>query len=291
MLDLRGLDARQKVAALNEAIRDVAEKADAASSSEQFKAYLQAMSRFHDYSPGNSFLIQLQRPDATLVAGFRKWQEKFNRRVRKGAHGIAILVPYTYGAKVDDEDDDENGSRAARKLYFRVGYVFDVSDTEGDPIPELSHRPEGAEDHGMFADLEDFARLQGVRVDQEIIPGLTRGYSVPGGVCIDPSYGLAAQACTLAHELAHEYMHQRHGEAVPREVKEIEAETAAAVVAFSYGLEPPSENYLASWSNGREAGVKVMERMERIRAAASWIIDGIESVKKQAEAEPVGTTA
>jgi hypothetical protein len=284
MVDLKGLSREQKVKTLTETITEIAEKADEAAGSDELVNWLKVMSRFHQYSPSNGFLIALQRPDATRVAGFRQWENKFNRKVKKGSKGIAILVPFVRKNQRQDHDldDDENELTPRRRLYFGVGYVFDVTDTEGDPLPELHYRPQGDQDNGMSSDLVAFAGSEHITVTREAIGGSTKGWSLPGLVCVDPTYPLASQACTLAHELAHEYLHQRHGETLSRSCREVEAEAAAAVVAYSYGLEPASENYIANWTDSRASGDRVLDRMERIRAAAAWILDGIEDNRRRA---------
>lgn len=279
MESLKGLSRTEKLKRMNSLIREIAEDADRASDSEEVKGFLKYMGIFHNYSFTNALLIHDQKPDATRVAGFRKWQT-VGRYVNKGARGIAIYVPYRFRTVENQEavDAGEEEPRVGERVRFAVGYVFDVSDTSGDPLPSVNHRPAGNSTNGMYADLLLFAESEGVKVTFENCSGTMRGYSTPGKVAVDPTYNTAAQACTLAHELAHEYLHQRHPK-TDKALMEIEAETAAAVVALNYGIEPPSENYISCMSNAQNAGIKVIERMERIRTAAAWIIEGIESLR------------
>lgn len=142
--------------------------------------------------------------------------------------------------------------------------------------------PHDGGDHGLLERLKAFAETEKVKVIFKALAGETRGYSTPGEVTIDPNYQKADQACTLAHELAHEYLHQRRYFVVPADKRkkggsaflEVEAETAGAVVASAYGLDYPTENYLACCTNGNGAKGKTLDRMERIREAANWILDG-----------------
>lgn len=281
MIELKGLSREGKVASLTEAIHALAGKADEAAASRELADWLKAMARFHNYSWSNALLINCQRPDATFVAGFRQWEDKFNRRVVKGAKGIAILVPFMRRGQQVEEEEEET-TRPRRRVFFGVGYVFDVSDTEGDPLPDLKYRPEGLEDRGLGLDLLAFASFEHITVTHRQIPGRAHGWSLPGLICIDPTYPPASQACTLAHELAHEYLHQRHGEKLSRSSREVEAEAAAAMVAYSYGIECPSENYIANWTESKDSGDRVLDRLDRIRAAAVWILDGIEASRATA---------
>src|SRR5574338_17692 len=101
--------------------------------SNEFKAWLRTAAMFHNYSFGNQWLIAIQRPSATRVAGFKKW-EKMGRKVKKGEKGIMILVPYKAKAELD-----EDGNEKPRRMFFGTGHVFDVAQTEGEPLPELGY--------------------------------------------------------------------------------------------------------------------------------------------------------
>src|SRR3712207_5497160 len=129
---------------------------------------LKVSSKFHRYSFNNQLLIFLQRPDATLVAGFRRWQE-LGRQVRKGERGISILAPCRYRAKIEDEHGDEQ--TVHRLTGFRVAYVFDVGQTEGEPIEDLDAvRPkllEGEAPEGLWDALVAQANAAGFEVVRE----------------------------------------------------------------------------------------------------------------------------
>jgi len=128
---------------VKELLKDLDERIDKIQSSKEFKEYLKFFSKFHDYSYRNILLIKMQRPDASLVAGYKQWQEKFNRHVKKGEEGIMILAPYKYKKKVTELKKETVEGNIIEKevkkekefLSFRSVYVFDVSQTKGDAIP------------------------------------------------------------------------------------------------------------------------------------------------------------
>src|SRR6056297_2559908 len=130
---------------IKELLEELEERIEKVQSSEEFKEYLQFFSRFHDYSYRNILLIKMQKPDARLVAGYKQWQNKFNRYVKKGEEGIMILAPYKYKKKVTELKKEVNEGNVIEKeiekekqfVSFKPVYVFDVSQTEGEPVPAL----------------------------------------------------------------------------------------------------------------------------------------------------------
>ena len=200
--------------------------------SESLLAVLRAFGKFHDYSWKNTMLIVGQRPDATRVAGYRTWK-KLGRQVRKGEKGLLIVAP-TFGRRDEKEPakDDESVVRG-----FRAAHVFDISQTEGDPLPELevtsgdpAHHTEG---------LWLFAELHGIKIEYSDAIGLANGVSQGGRILIRRGLEPADEFATLVHEIAHEMLH--HG--VPNEerptltVRETEAEAVAFAVSNAIGLD------------------------------------------------------
>jgi len=284
MLNVKGLPKEEKISRLNRAIAEVAEDAENAAGEQEVINFLSFLAKFHKYSLNNTILIHLQRPEATKVAGFRQWERKFNRKVKKGAQGIAIFVPYKYDGIINNREVEEDGDEPiyGPQVYFNVGYVFDVSDTEGDPIPTLEYGARGP-DNGLLEDLEAIARAQEITYEYpDKFHDTRRGDSSGGHVRILATLEPADRACTFAHELAHEYLHHNHNY-LDRSTMEIEAEAAGAVVALNYGLDIRSGRYLACWSQARDTGVKVIERMNRIREAADWILSGIDANSQAVE--------
>lgn len=214
--------------------------------SEGYRQYLHTASRFHGYSFGNVVLVMLQRPDATRVAGFKTWKS-LGRFVKKGEKGIRIMVPYK--ARIAQEDDDP--------LYvvrgFGVGYVWDITQTEGAPLPEppAMQEPEGEheETEHITMRLTRFARASGVTIVRDFT-GTQRGYWHPTrreiGIRSDLT-GISAVK-TTCHEVAH--FLADHRATVDRADAENVAESAAYVTLMHLGIDVSqySFGYIAGWA-------------------------------------------
>jgi len=225
-------------------------------SSEDWTRYLKAMSRFHGYSAANVAMIMSQRPDAELVAGYRAWQA-MGRQVHKGAKGIAIWSPVV--RRIETEDPERGEVEVARRTSFRIAYVFDVTDTEGDEVPLPPARAsllEGDAPDGMWDFLA--AQVAEVGYTLAVIPQLPGRPSANGEtdflarqvIVAAEDRSPAAQAKTLAHELAHILLHARGFE--NRHRAEVEAESVAFLVCHSFGLDSMdySLGYVSGWSSG-----------------------------------------
>lgn len=249
----------------------------------EWNDYLDTMSRFHRYSFGNQMLIHIQTGgQATQVAGFRKWQE-MDRSVMKGEKGIAILAPKR--VTVTDKDDngkpklDANGKpiKSKRVVGFTTATVFDVSQTDGKPLPEGGNRmlsetpPDGFRD-----DLETAIAAEGYTVSYEEIGGGANGYTDPVNKRVVVKEGLPAanQAKTLAHELGHikaghlDRMDEYHtGHGGQRNSMEVEAESYAYVLTRMNGMSPQvgdySSRYVAGW--GGTDGETVRKSAEHVQ--------------------------
>lgn len=205
--------------------------------SESFKRYLRCMSRFHSYSAGNIALIMTQRPDATMVAGYRRWQQ-LGRQVRKGEKGLMILAPVV--RKTEDEGDDS----ARMVAGFRVATVFDIGQTEGDPLPE----PPAAEAIRTASDrgAELVRRLEAWLVTEDVIVevgecGSAHGFYQPGArrIVLSPEIiGTDHQAKTLVHEAAH--FIAGHRGYMPRDECETVAEASAFCVLSHFDVDVSS---------------------------------------------------
>ena len=207
--------------------------------SDALTAYLDAMSRFHNYSFGNILEIARQRPDATRVAGLYAWNQ-LGRKVKKGEKGIRILAPIIGFRRKKDEETKRGSDPAAINkpmlVGFRSAYVFDVSQTDGAELPKM---------HGVSGDVgENFDRIvsfiesQGIELSwsESIAPAL--GISYGGRIAILPGQEKAEEFSTLVHELAHEMLHKAERRTTTTKVvKETEAEAVAFVVGKALGLE------------------------------------------------------
>jgi len=179
------------------ALTELAAQLDAGHS-DRLKAFLDCLSRFHNYSWTNCLLIACQSPDATHVAGFRKWL-KLKRYVRKGEKGIAILAPLTYRKQVDDHDGKEKSETGV--YGFRVVHVFDISQTEGEDLPALA--PVMGDPGELLPNLERVIRNQGIELRTESLPMGTHGVSEVGAIVISDTLANAERFAVLTHELAH----------------------------------------------------------------------------------------
>lgn len=236
--------------------------------SEKYKSYLSTMSKFHNYSFNNTLLIAMQKPEATLVAGYQAWQKNFERHVNKGEKAIRILAPAPY--KIKEERDkldpvtgemmfDENGMPQKEEAEvtipaFRAVSVFDVSQTDGKPIPEL----EVNELLSTVEGYEDFAQalmnISPVPIAFEDILGDSKGYFSTA-----ENMSESQTLKTMVHEVAHSMLHDKEVNqsmdipAKDRNTKEVEAESVAFTVCQHFGIDTSdySFGYIAGWSSGR----------------------------------------
>ena len=278
--------------------------------SEQYKAYLTAMSKFHNYSFNNTLLIAMQKPDASLVAGFGKWRDDFERHVKKGEKGIKILAPSPYKVKKQMEKIDPatqkpvigadgkpvTEEREIEVPAFRVVTVFDVSQTEGKEIPdiavsELTGSVEQYQD--FFAALE---KASPVPIAFENIEGGAHGYYhlEEKRIAIDEGMSELQTLKTAIHEIAHAKLHAidkdapatEQADRLDRRTREVQAESVAYAVCQYYGLDTSdySFGYVAGWSSGRELS-ELKASLETIRKAANELITDIDGHMAQLQQE------
>ena len=278
--------------------------------SEQYKAYLTAMSKFHNYSFNNTLLIAMQKPDASLVAGFGKWRDDFERHVKKGEKGIKILAPFPYKVKKQMEKIDPSTQKPVigadgkpvteeREIEipaFRVVTVFDVSQTEGKEIPdiavsELTGSVEQYQD--FFAALE---KASPVPIAFENIEGGAHGYYhlEEKRIAIDEGMSELQTLKTAIHEIVHAKLHAIDKDAPATEqtvrpdhrTREVQAESVAYAVCQHYGLDTSdySFGYVAGWSSGRELS-ELKASLETIREAANELITDIDDHLTQLQQE------
>ncbi len=224
--------------------------------SQEFLDYLERVGRFHRYSARNVMLILMQRPEATLVAGIKRWNE-LGRRVKKGERGIAILAPTVKRVEAVDEATGE--VREERKLVgFHTTYVFDVSQTEGEPLePQEEEVPQGP---ALYARLKVVCPVE---VQEGLLPGGVMGKTNGQRIVLAADQGHTRKAETLLHEWAHTLLHF-DGVKRPAEVEELEAEAVAYAVGRELGLPmSTSRDYILSWQGTVEALEASLERIQR----------------------------
>ncbi len=269
--------------------------------SERYREYLRVMSKFHNYSFNNTLLIAMQKPDASLVAGFSAWKNNFGRNVIKGQKGIKIIAPSPYKVKQEMKKIDphtqqpiigKDGKPVTEEKEitipaYKVVSVFDVSQTEGRELPdiavnELTGDVERYRD--FFAALE---KTSPVPIGFEQIPGSSHGYYhlEDKRIAIDEGMSEIQTLKTAIHEIAHAKLHDIDLNApeneqqprIDRRTREIEAESVAYTVCQHYGLDTSdySFGYVAGWSSGRELS-ELKSSLETIRSAAAEIINSID---------------
>lgn len=267
-----GMDKSKELDMLIEAqIESLAAETDEIRLSENFKKCLEIMSRFHKYSLGNQILIWLQNPDATLIAGYQTWKNDFNRYVIKGEKGIRILAPIK--RKYTEKSDDGSEGKEKEFLTFRVVHVFDVSQTEGDPIETVNWHDTEKNDAVNNA-LIRFANEHGIEV--ETVEGGLRGadgVSSGGRIKVLENSGTR----TLVHEIAHELLHWADKDSkLSTKQEEIEADTVAFTVCNYFEIPAGNNpNYLALWDADSK---EIKACLGRIRDTIKTIIETVEGI-------------
>lgn len=239
--------------------------------SQKLIEYLKTMGRFHNYSLGNAILIGFQKPDATHVAGFRTWK-RLGRHVKKGEHGIAIMAPIIYRKK-KSEDSDNKESEDEEVRTFKTVHVFDISQTNGKPLPEFT-RVSG--NPGIYTErLREYITSKGIMLEYSDSIGPADGVSAGGLIKLKKGLTAAEELSVLAHELAHERLHKNR-ENIPKDetVRETEAEAVAFVVCHSIGLDTnsSSSDYIQLYNGDKET---LMKSLERIQMTAAEILGAV----------------
>ena len=237
--------------------------------SEQFKACLAAMAKFHRYSWSNVLLIMSQRNDARHVAGYRTWQ-KLGRQVKQGEKGIQILAPIVYRrSRADNGKAEETHEQA---VAFKAAHVFDVSQTDGNELPEPV---KVVGDPSLYLGrLRQFVQSQGIKLEYADLHQV-EGFAETGRIVLRQGLEPAEEFSTMVHELSHSLLHQRDREKQPtRMVRETEAEATAYIVCEAIGLETrtASSDYIAAYKGQKDTLAK---SLQRIQQTASEIIEGI----------------
>ncbi len=275
--------------------------------SEKYMQYLRTMSRFHRYSVNNQMLINMQRPDATAVAGFNKWRDQFGRSVKKGEKGIKIIAPTPFKKKIEEMkldpdtkapvlDKDGNAVMEEKEIQipmFKVVTVFDVSQTVGKPLPQLASDLAGnVQQYEVF--MEALRRSSPVPMETRPILEDMDGFFSPDEQSITIRAGMSeVQTVSAAvHEIAHAKLHNYEKEraaaaagdenAQPvkkkdRRTEEVEAESISYAVCQYYGIQTGENSfgYIASWSKGKELP-ELRSSLEVINKTASGLISDID---------------
>jgi antirestriction protein ArdC len=260
-----------------ELLNQLAEGVTKLTESEAWQAWLRVQRRFHRYSWGNALLINLQRPDATQVAGFHSWL-RLGRHVRKGEKGIAIFAPIVNRVHAEDPVTGEDTVITTAPKTFRIAYVFDLAQTDGEELPALPvNKLHGADLDGLYPRLLNVAESIGFSVQAIELDGSRNGDCNHDHrlIRIESRNEPCQQVKTLAHELAHAILHGVRDE-LSRELAELEAESVAYIVCADLGIDSSeySFGYLASWSGGGDdARNAISDSAGRIQLAVGLILD------------------
>lgn len=266
--------------------------------SDSYRNYLSTMSKIHNYSFNNTLLIAMQKPDATLVAGYKAWQKNFERHVNKGEKAIRILAPAPY--KIKEERDkidpvtqelllDKDGNPQKEEVEitipaFRAVSVFDLSQTDGKPIPELTAKELLSDVEGYQDMIRAVEAISPVPIELEEIAGDSKGYydREAKRIAVQENMSESQTLKTMIHEVAHSKLHSKEVEQdeqmrKDRNTKEVEAESVAYTVCQHFGVDTSdySFGYIAGWSSGRDTK-ELRASMDTIRRTASELITGIE---------------
>ena len=279
--------------------------------SESYAQYLQTMSRFHHYSVNNQVLIHMQKPDATLVAGFNKWKNQFGRNVIKGEHGIKIIAPTPFKKKIEQEKLDPDTQlpmldadgkiiteeKTIQIPMYKPVTVFDVSQTEGKPLPQLAHDLSGnVANYDVF--MEALRRSSPVPISIEVMGGGMDGYFdlEHQDIAIRKGMSEVQTVSAVIHEMAHALLHNRTKDTeektpeLSRSTEEVQAESISYAVCAYYGIATGENSfgYIASWSKDKTLP-ELRESLEVISKTADGLISDIDrhyaEILKEREAE------
>ena len=285
-------------------VREITDKLEAGINalfnSEAYKTYLSTLAKFHNYSLNNTILIAMQKPDATLVAGYTAWQKCFGRQVQKGETGIRILAPTPYKKKVEvDRIDPSTGQtilnpdgssvKDLKEIMvpaFKVVNVFDVSQTDGKPLPTIGvdELSGNVTNYKMF--FEALKRACPVPVAFEQIDSGAKGYyhTVEHRIALQEGMSEVQTVKTMVHEMTHQKLHAIDPKELPpeeprltRNGKEVEAEAVAYTVLQHYGIDTGDYSfaYIAGWSKDKETP-ELKASLDRIRKASDEMITAID---------------
>ena len=302
MADKRADQLKEITERLEQGVKDIF-------TSEMYTKYLLTMSKFHNYSFNNTLLIAMQRPDATLVAGYNAWKNKFNRYVKKGEKGIQIIAPAPVKEREErekiDKDTgltvlDENGEPEIEVVErviprFQVTTVFDYAQTDGEPLPTL-------EVNELTARVKDYTLLKEAIEQVSPVPirfgeieDSAKGYysHMDKEICVRADMGESQTIKTMIHEVAHAMLHdsdqmKQRGEEKDPLTKETEAESIAFTVCSALGIDTSDYSfpYVASWASGKELK-ELKDSMDTIRLTATDFLEKLEAAVAERNVEHI----
>lgn len=302
----KGKTSEEKQEQVNSLLSKANEGIKAVFESSRYKEYLKTMSKFHSYSPRNIMLILQQKPEASHVAGYAKWKKDFNRQVKRGEHGIQIIGFTPKTIKVEGEKRDEygklvrgnNGEPIKEVIVkqipsFMPMYVFDVSQTDGEPLPSLVNELSGSVDgySTLMTALKDISPFP---IEYESITSGSKGYCnfYDKRIAIKEGMSQTQTIKTAIHEITHAYLHAAdydNTNAAPStdsRTKEVEAESVAFVVAAHYDIDTSDYSfpYLAAWSSDKDLP-ELHSSLDKIHKQSAAMLDKIDNRLTELENE------
>ena len=257
---------------VEDSLLELASLTETAKNSREVLDYLSFLGKFHQYSFYNTLSIFFHCPEATYVAGFVAWK-KLGRWVRKGEKGIPILAPCFKKVDVENADGEEEEKEIA---FYKIVYVFDVSQTDGEELPEAPITA-NCGDLGLLPILEEVVAKHSIQLSYKTLTGSHHGTSFGGRIEIDDRLESGGKATVIIHELAHELLHQKERKVTTKQA-ETEAEAVSYVVASYFGLETASANYLALWEVPEE---EIIGSFQHIHKVAVNIIQDVQKLMER----------
>lgn len=267
--------------------------------SDLYKNYLEAMSKFHAYSPRNIQLILAQNPNASLIASFKKWKDDFERNVNKGSKSLRIFAPITVKEKDPETGEvllDKEGKERT-KTYFKLVPVFDISQTNGKELAKPIYELEGTyQDYGnLYKSAREVCHSNGVSISfiDKFASGAQGGYSrLDNSIALLKGMSEQQTLKTLFHEMAHSELHtleKLNENPLKRSTRELQAESVAFVVASHYGLNTSdySFGYLASWSQDKEGLSDLEGQIKIVQKEANSLITKIDTVLEKYQSKEI----
>jgi len=266
--------AKEHLKEIENLIKELATETDKVKLSEKFKEYLNFMAKFHNYSWYNTFWIMAQNPQAERMAGFKKWNE-LKRTIKKGEHGIKILYPMFK----EVERKTIEGIKKEQQVYFNVGYVFDIKQTEGKELPTIeSTSVEGDNYEYLLSILKDFCKDNKIELEfKELLKNSLYGYTRKEKeqiiITIKEQDNKNTQAQTLMHEITHALEEHTQIGKTTRQQEEIQADGVGYVVSRYFKMEHKGFNYLALYDADYK---KIMNNFKVIAKVSKKLINYIE---------------
>lgn len=254
--------------------------------SDSYKEYLKAVGRFHNYSTNNIMLITMQKPDASLVAGYSTWKKHFNRNVMRGEKGIKIIAPMPVTVEKEQDKVDQYGNTFKEKVLvtipkFHAVTVFDISQTEGDPLPDISPTELKADVKNYDAFIEAVKSVSPVPIDFMDIEGSAKGYFnvATNRISVANNMSQSQTMKTMIHEIAHSLLHNKAnlGVFVDTKTKEVQAESVAFSVCSYFGIDTSEYTfpYVSAWSGDKDIRT-LKDSLDLIKTTSSQLINQIE---------------